>query len=499
MPHWSARATPDEGGSDAGRPGTSLSLLAVCFGFFVIQIDATAVNVALPSIARGLGASLSHLQWVVDAYTLALAGFMLTAGSSADRLGARRVFTLGIGVFTAGSLLCALAPGQAFLVAARVVQGIGAAALLPCSLALIVHQFPDHKKRARALGAWGAAGSAGVAAGPVLGGLLVASVGWRGIFLINVPIGLVEVWLLRRYVDEAPRRRSQQLDGRGLVLSIAALGAVTAACIEAGSVGWASVLPIALATVGLAAGGAFWRAEHRADEPMLQPELFRSRPFSAAVLVGMCFNFSLYGALLCLSIYLQQTRSESALRTGILLLPMAVLVAIGSVVSGRLTGRGHRAPMMIGLLVASAGAAVLTTVTATTAVSIVVVGTLALGLCSVAMPAMSSLAVGSAPAERAGLASGVLNTARQSGGALGVAVLGSLLVLSGSSPAHYSLAVPLAVAAAVLAAAAGVSWLGTRGEGRSPRGEDEEGPSAATRPAEERRPAALERAGAQSR
>ncbi len=485
--------------SEAGPLGGHLSILAVCVGFFVIQIDATAVNVALPSIARGLGASLSHLQWVVDAYTLALAGFMLTAGSVADRLGARRVFSLGMAVFTAGSLACALAPDQLFLVAARVVQGAGAAALLPCSLALIVHRFPDHRKRARALGAWGAAGSAGVAAGPVLGGALVASVGWRAIFLINVPIGLIELWLLGRYVAEAPRRRSQRLDGRGLGLSVVALGSVTAACIEAGSAGWTSPVPVVLFAVGLAAAGAFWFAEHRAAEPMLPPEMFRSRPFSAAVLVGLCFNFSLYGALLCLSIYLQQTRSESALSTGLLLLPMAVLVAVGSVVSGRLTGRGHRAPMMIGLLVASAGAAVLTTVTATTALSLVVVGTLALGLCSVAMPAMSSLAVGSAPAQRAGLASGVLNTARQSGGALGVAVLGSLLVMSGSGPAHYSLALPLGVSAGVLAAAAGVSWLGTRDERSARRGERDRGPSAGGGPAGTGRPAALERAGAQRR
>lgn len=486
MPHSpsaSLLATRPERRPRNGR----LSLLAVCVGFLVIQIDATAVNVALPSIARGLGASLSHLQWVIDAYTLALAGFMLTAGSLADRLGARRVFALGVAVFTVGSLACALAPDQLFLVAARVVQGVGAAALLPCSLALIVHQFPDHRARARALGAWGAAGSAGVAAGPVLGGALVASVGWRGIFLINVPVGFAELWLLARYVDEAPRRRLQRLDGLGLGLSIMALGAVTAACIEAGAAGWVSPLPIALFAVGLFAGGAFWWAEHRAAEPMLPPELFRSRPFSAAVVVGICFNFSLYGALLCLSIYLQQTRSESALRTGLLLLPMAVLVAIGSVVSGRLTGRGHRAPMMIGLLVASAGAAVLTTVTATTALAVVVVGTLGLGLVSVAMPAMSSLAVGSAPSGRAGLASGVLNTARQSGGALGVAVLGSLLVLSGNGPGQYSLVVPLAVSAAVLAAGAGVSWIGTRGE---------RGPAAGAGPKEEGRPAALEPAGA---
>jgi DHA2 family methylenomycin A resistance protein-like MFS transporter len=462
----------------AGLRG-SLPLFAVCVGFFVIQLDVTVVNVALPSIARSFGASLSHLQWVVDAYTLALAGFMLTAGSVADRLGARRVFIAGIVVFTAGSLACSVAPGQDLLIAARVVQGLGAAALLPSSLALIVHQFPDHRQRARALGAWGAAGSVGVAAGPVLGGALIAWVGWRAIFLINVPVGLIEIWLLLRFVDEAPRRPSERLDGRGLGLSVASLGLVTGACIEAGKGGWATPLPSVLFVTGLVAGGGFWWVEHRCPEPMLPPQLFRSRPFSAAVLVGACFNFSLYGALLCLSIYLQQTRGESALRTGLLLLPMAVFVAAGSVVSGRLTARGHRVPMMVGLLVACGGATVLTTVHATTSLWIVVVGTLALGLCSVAMPAMSSLAVGSAPTERAGLASGVLNSMRQAGGALGVAVLGSLLALSGRSALHFSLAVPLTVCAVVLLGAAAVSWWGTRGEGRPERSAGS-GPAAET-------------------
>lgn len=443
----------------------SLSLLAVCTGFFVIQLDATVVNVALPDIARSLGASLSHLQWVVDAYTLALAGLMLTAGSLADRLGARRVFTIGMAVFTAGSLACSLAPGLGVLVAARVTQGLGAAALLPCSLALIVHQFPDHQGRARALGAWGAAGSVGVAAGPVLGGALIAAVGWRAIFLINVPVGLLEIWLLLSFVPEAPRRRPEPVDGAGLTLSVVALGLVTAAFIEAGAIGWHDGRPAALLLIGVVAATAFVHVERRRSTPMLPLSLFSARPFSTAVFVGLCFNLSLYGALLCLSIYLQQTRGDSALHTGLLLLPMAVMVALGSLISGRLTGRtGHRVPMLIGLLCGALGALVLAQVSPHTSVSVIVGGTLALGLCSIAMPAMSSLAVGAAPTARAGLASGVLNTARQSGGALGVAVLGSLLALSGPGPLHYSLEVPLSLAGAVLVLAAGVAWYGTRGE-----------------------------------
>ena len=459
---------PPHTGRSTLRLRAPLSLLAVCLGFFVIQLDATVVNVALPTISRELGASLSRLQWVVDAYTLALAGLMLTFGSLADRVGARRMFSLGMAVFTAGSLACSLAPGQDFLVGARVIQGIGAAALLPCSLALLVHQFPDHGRRARAIGAWGAAGSVGVAAGPVLGGVLIATVGWRAIFLINVPVGLVELWLLHAFVDEAPRRRHEPLDRPGLALSVLALSLVTAGCIEAGARGWTAPVSVGLLLVGLVLGGVFIGVERRKTTPMLPHALFGSRPFSAAVSVGACFNFSLYGALLCLSIYLQQTRGESALRTGLLLLPMAVFVAMGSVVSGRLTGHGHRFPMVMGLCVAGAGAAGFATVRPSTSLWIVVGGTLALGLCSIAMPAMSSLAVGSAPPDRAALASGVLNTTRQAGGALGVAVLGSLLALSGQGPAHFSLGLPLGVAAAVLFTGAGLSLFGTRGEHVAP-------------------------------
>jgi DHA2 family methylenomycin A resistance protein-like MFS transporter len=438
----------------------------------VIQLDATVVNVALPSIGRSLGGSLARLQWVVDAYTLALAGFMLTAGAVADRLGARRVFLFGMALFTVGSAACAAAPDPAVLVAARALQGLGAAALLPCSLALIVHEYPGRRERSLALGTWGAMGSAGMAVGPALGGVLIATVGWRSIFLINVPVGLVELWLVRRFVSESPQRPAERLDAWGLVLSVLALGTLAGGCIEAGELGWTSPAPLALLLGGIVLGVAFVRTEGRRRTPMVPLALFRSRPFSAAVGIGWCFNLSLYGALLCLSLFLQQSRGESALRTGLLLLPMAFVVALGSVISGRMTGRlGHRLPMLCGLLLSAAGAAILATVGPHTSILILVVGTLPLGLCAIAMPAMSSLAVSSAPSDRAGLASGVFNTARQAGGALGVALLGSLLAsgsASGASQHHaLSLTRPLMVTCALLVAAAGMAWAGTRQEARA--------------------------------
>src|SRR5580692_6044385 len=204
----------------ARRPSATVALISVCLGFFVIQLDVTIVNVALPTIQHGIGGSLAGLQWVIDAYTLALASIMLTAGSTADRIGARKVFVLGLTAFAAGSAACAAAPTLGVLIAARAIQGLGASALLPCSLALLVHQFPDPRQRAGALGVWGGMGSLGVALGPVFGGALVAAAGWRSIFLVNVPICVLTVFLLRRYVTESPLNPQCRPDLPGLAFGV---------------------------------------------------------------------------------------------------------------------------------------------------------------------------------------------------------------------------------------------------------------------------------------
>jgi DHA2 family methylenomycin A resistance protein-like MFS transporter len=212
----------------------------------VIQLDVTIVNVALPAIQREIGGSLAGLQWVVDAYTLALAAIMLTAGSAADRVGARKIFTLGLVAFALGSAACAAAPALGVLIAARAVQGLGASAMLPCSLALLVHQFPDPRARARALGVWGGMGSLGVALGPVAGGILVTVAGWRSIFLVNVPVCLLTIVLLRRYATESPANPRRRTDVPGLLLGVIMLAAFTASFITAGQQGWLVPLPGAL-------------------------------------------------------------------------------------------------------------------------------------------------------------------------------------------------------------------------------------------------------------
>lgn len=444
-------------GQELDKGAGRLALLAVCLGFFVIQLDVTIVNVALPVIQRQIGGSVAGLQWIVDAYTLAFAAVMLTAGHAADRLGGRRIFLAGLAIFAAGSAASALAPALPVLIAARAVQGLGAAALLPCSLALIVHQFHGAAARARALGLWGAMGSAGVALGPVAGGALVDSIGWRAIFAVNLPICAWTAWLVIRHVPESPAQPGRSADVPGLLLGAAALAGVTAGFITAGQAGWLTPLPAALVGAGIATGLLFVHAERRRAEPMLPLSLFRSRPLSAATCVGVLFNLCLYGALLCLSLFLQQVRHTSPAATGLLLLPMSLAVGIGSVASGSLTARtGPRLPMLAGLALAGGGAAVLGQAGPATPTWVLIAGSVGLGLCSLAMPAMTAVVVGAAGRERAGLASGVLNAARQSGGALGVALLGALF--AGGQPA-IALRAPMNVAVAGYALAIGLAWI----------------------------------------
>ncbi|WP_020658610.1 MFS transporter [Amycolatopsis benzoatilytica] len=433
-----------------------LALLALCLAFFIVQLDATVVNVALDAVQHDLGGGLGGQQWVVASYTIALAAGMLTAGSLGDRFGARRICVLGTVVFGAASAVCSLAPDLPVLIAARTLQGVGAAALLPCSLALIVRQFPEPRARAHALGVWGGIAAIGLATGPVAGGVLVALADWRAIFWVNVPFAALAIVLTCRYVEESPPRCERSLDPYGLVLGTLALAAFTGGLIEAGQLGWGQSAP--LIAGGIAAGTGFVVVERRRRDPMLPVEIFSSRPFSAASTAGLIFNFGLYGTLLCLSLYLQGPLGQTAFATGMLTLPLTVAIGVGATASGRLTARfGPRAPMLAGFSLAGLGAAILELADS---VPLVVTGGIVLCCCSFAMPAMTSVAMSTPPEEHTALASGVLNTARQSGGALGTAVLGTLLTASGTG---MSLQVPMQVVMTGYAAAVGCTLLATRG------------------------------------
>jgi MFS transporter, DHA2 family, methylenomycin A resistance protein len=413
----------------ASRP--RLALVALSLAFFLVQLDATVVNVALETIGRDLGGGLGAQQWIVAAYTVALAAGMLTAGSLGDRYGARRVCVGGIVLFGLASAACAFAPSVSGLVAARALQGIGAAGLLPCSLALIVDRFPDPTERAGALGVWAGVGSLGLAGGPVLGGTLIALADWRWIFAVNVPVCVLAIALTLGSVPESPRRE-RRTDLPGLVLGVLALGSLTGGLIEGGRLGWGDVAAWGPIAVGLGAAALFVVVERRRAEPMLPLTMFSSRRFSGGTVAGGLFNFCLYGALLAISLFLQGPLGESAFRAGMVVLPLTVAVGIGSTTSARLIARvGSRPPMLAGYGAGALGAAILALAGASGPVWLVVVGATVLGFCSLAMPAMTAVTMSGVDPARTGLGSGVLNTSRQAGGALGAAVFGTLLTVAG--------------------------------------------------------------------
>ncbi|MEU2272187.1 MFS transporter [Streptomyces olindensis] len=403
------------------QPRPALALTAALLGFALITLDTSIVNVALPAVGDALGGGMSGLQWVVDAYTLPFAALMLSTGAFADRAGASRAYALGITVFTLASAACGLAPTLWALIAARVVQGAAAAVVLPASLALVRQAYGDPARRARAVAAWAAGGSVAVALGPVAGGALTTAWDWRSVFFVNLPVGAVALALLTR----APRsqRRPTPLDLPGQVTAVVALTAVTFAVIERGTPGL-----VALA-VASAAAVAFVRVESRQAHPVVPPGLFRSRNVSVAVAAGAAVSVAFYGLVFVFSLFFQQVQGRSALQAGLLFLPMTALIGVTNVVAGRLTGRyGPRLPMLVGLSSAASGALLLLGVGEGTSpvVAAVLLVPMALG-CALTVPPLTAAMMEAVPAERAGLAAGVLNAARQVAGGLAIAVFGALV------------------------------------------------------------------------
>jgi MFS transporter, DHA2 family, methylenomycin A resistance protein len=411
----------------------SPALVAVCLGYFMVILDTTIVNVALPALRADLHAGLTGLQWVVDGYLLMLAALLLSGGALADRLGARRVFQQGLALFVLASVACGLAPNIATLVAARVAQGVGAAMAVPASLALLRAAFPDPAIRARAFGVWGGIAGVAAAAGPILGGLLVSAVSWRLVFLVNVPIGLAAMLMTARFVP-APRPRPRHLDPVAQLLGVLALAGLTLALIEGGHPGETPVTVIG-AAVFVIGTATFLVVERRAEDPMLPLELFGNATFAGGNVVGLLINFGFYGELFVINLYFQQVLGYSALLAGVALLPQMGVVAAGSAASGRFSARvgSTRPTMLIGLVVGGAGLFGLMVAGAHTSYPLLVVPLVAAGFgMSFTMPAVTSAVVDTAPAERAGLASGAINAARQVGGVIGVALLGALVGAGGA-------------------------------------------------------------------
>ena len=437
-----------------------MALVGICLGFFVVLLDATIVTVSLPAIGSALNGSLSDQQWILNAYTLTFAAFMLNAGALGDRWGARRLYIAGLAVFTLATVVCAFAPAVATMIVARAVQGIGAAALVPCSLALIAHRFPEGRARARALGAWGAISGVGLAAGPALGGVLVDAVGWRAVFLVAVPVAVASGLMVLATVNETAKRPRSGTDLYGQILAVAALATITIAFTTTSAHGWASwqLLTFSLLGLGLAVG--FVIVERVTDEAMLPLRMFRSAQFSIATVIGALFNFGLYGTLFCLALYLEHTQHRTAEEAGLAILPLAVMVVACATLSGHLNARfGARLPMLIGLLAGAVGATLFATTDARTPLGSVMVFAAIFGMIGTAMPAMTAVALDASPSGRAALGSAVLNTARQIGGLLGVAILGSVLV---PHPGLPGLHIPMAIVAGAYLAA---GFLATRVSG----------------------------------
>jgi EmrB/QacA subfamily drug resistance transporter len=413
-----------------------LVLVICCLSLFIVGMDTTIVNVALPSIGRDLHASVSGLQWTIDGYTLVLASLLMLSGATADRVGRRRVFQIGLAVFTVGSGLCSLAPGLGWLVAFRMVQAVGGSMLNPVAMSIITNTFTDRAERARALGVWGGTFALSMALGPVLGGLLVGSVGWRGVFWVNIPVGLAAIALAARFVPESRAPTPRRPDPGGQALIIVMLGSLTYAIIEGPDLGWHAPVIVTLFAVAAVALAVFVAYEAHRTEPVLDPRFFRSAPFAGSVLTAISAFAALGGFLFLATLYLQDVRGLSALSAGLHMVPMAVAMAVGAVGSSRVLARwGGRLPMMGAGAALVAGGVLLSGITASSSTLSLFVAFSVFGLGSGMVNApITQAAVSGMPFSQAGVASGIASTSRQVGTSLGVAVTGSILAGSLHGP-----------------------------------------------------------------
>jgi DHA2 family methylenomycin A resistance protein-like MFS transporter len=421
----------------------------------LVILDTTIVNVALPALRAELGASVSGLQWVVDSYLLMFAALLLSGGALADRLGALRVFQLGLGVFVVASVGCGVAPSTVVLVIAWAVQGVGAALAVPASLALLRAAYPDPVARARATGLWGGIAGVAAAGGPILGGVLVSTVSWRLVFFVNVPIGLAAMVLTAQRVPAA-QACPRGLDPAAQVTGVLALGAFTLALIEGGRAGITGLV-VGAAVTSVAAVVAFIVIERRVSTPMLPPGLFRNATFTGGNLVGLLINLGFYGELFVINLYFQQVLGYSALLAGLALLPQMGMATVGSALSGAVTARAGspRPTMLIGLALGGAGLFGLIMIGPHTPYVLLVGPLVAAGFgMFFIMPAATIAVVEGAPADRAGLASGAINAARQVGGVIGVALLGALV---SGGPVISGLRIALAIAGGAFLAAEAVT------------------------------------------
>jgi MFS transporter, DHA2 family, methylenomycin A resistance protein len=436
-----------------------MPVVATGAAFFMIVLDTSVVNLALSHIGSELKSSLATLQWLVDGYALVFASLLLGAGALGDRFGVKSAFMCGLVVFTLASAFCGIAPSMGMLQISRVVQGIGASLLLPNSLAALNHTFADPVRRSKAVAAWASAGALGVALGPVVGGLLIQTLGWRSIFLINVPVGLLALWLTQRHIPAGRRHEARSLDPLGQLLAVGTLATATYALISMRHASSISFWTCGAICVVL--GVSFIAVEAGNKSPMLPSPLLRRRTLGPVALVGLLHNVSIYGLIFILSLSFQRLRGLTPFNAGLLFLPLTLAIAIGTRIGALiLRNQGPFRALIWGHLAAALGALILALfdrsfTPAVLALPLMVVGA---GV-GVTTPAMNLAVLDSVERTQSGLASGILNSARQTGGVIGVAVLGTLLgepaTWAGAQAAQY-------VAAGVFCLAGGLSFAASK-------------------------------------
>jgi EmrB/QacA subfamily drug resistance transporter len=451
----------------------TLILAICCMSLLIVGMDNTIVNVALPSIRADLHASVSGLQWTIDAYTVVLASLLILSGSTADRLGRRRTFQTGLILFTLGSLLCSVAPGLGWLIAFRMVQAVGGSMLNPVAMSIITNVFTDPRERARAIGVWGGVVGISLGVGPVVGGLLTETISWRAIFWINVPIGLAALVLAALFVPESKAPRARRIDPVGQGLVIAILLSLTYAIIEAPRAGWASTDIVALIGVVLLGIGGLLYYEPRRLDPLIELRFFRSVPFAGATVIAICAFGAFSGFLFLNTLYLQDVRGLSALQAGLATLPMALMTLVFAPISGRVVGsRGPRGPLLVAGLAMALGSLGLTRLSVHQGyywlIACYVVFAIGFGLVNAPI---TNTAVSGMPRSQAGVAAAVASTSRQVGASLGVAVVGSVVAagtagstgLSFTAATHAAWWIITGLGLAVLALGAATSGRWARG------------------------------------
>jgi EmrB/QacA subfamily drug resistance transporter len=459
MPMTQSNASAEPRARHAVRP--RLVLLATSLGVLLAQVDTSVVNLALKSIAGDLHAGVSAMQWVIDAYNLVYASLLLTGGTIGDIYGRRRVFVLGIALFSAGTLICALAPNSAVLILGRIVSGLGAAFELPMSLVLLAIAYPERETRAHALGIWASCNGLAFVIGPTLGGWLVDSIGWRSIFYLSLPICVAALIITYIAVGESAEPQGRRLDLPGQALAVAGLGGFAFAAIEGAHWGWTSPLILGIAALAIASLVAFVVVESRTEGPLLPLGFLGIPVFSANLACAGLMTFGMYALLFIMPLYFQSVRGDTPFTAGLALLPMSVSFVIVSQLVGLLTNRfGPRIVMTIGMACMGAGALWLSRLTPDTSFAVIAIALFIVGIgLGLNTAPVNGVAVAAVPQNRSGTASGVLNTARMVGATLGIAILASIFAAH-AGPAAATGAGFLAGLRDALTGSAGAEFLG---------------------------------------